>query len=258
MFTRFSAGQKVKCNEFALSCTFCFVTLKAQFYHGLIEFFFAAGKDLMFITFEGIEGSGKSLQIARAQSHLQQKGIECLLTREPGGTDFGNSLREILLGTDGCRREPWSELLLYLADRYQHLKEVIEPALKRKLVVLSDRYQDATRAYQGAARGIARDKIEKLVQLLGIIEPDKTILLDLEPEEGLSRARMRNQASPSAAAEGRFEAEDLAFHKRVREAYLELASRFPERIHVIQASGTPDEVSAQITRLLDIWLSGTG
>jgi len=136
------------------------------------------------------------------------------------------------------------------------LKEVIEPALKKGLVVLSDRYQDATRAYQGAARGIPEAEIEKLVQLLGIIEPDKTVLLDLEAEEGLARARMRNREDPSAAAEGRFEAEDPAFHRRVREAYLRLASRSPHRIHLIRASGTPDEVFSQIIRLLDLWLPG--
>jgi len=208
----------------------------------------------MFITFEGIEGSGKSLQIARAKEYLQKKGVPCLLTREPGGTDFGLALRKVLLSTDGCRREPWPELLLYLADRCQHLKEVIEPALRSGTVVLSDRYQDATRAYQGAARGIPGAEIEKLTQLLGIIEPDKTILLDLEAEEGLSRAHKRNLEDLSAAAEGRFEAEDLAFHKRVREAYLLLASCSPRRIHVIRASGTPDEVFSQITRLLDNWL----
>jgi len=208
----------------------------------------------MLITFEGIEGSGKSLQIARALAYLQQKGVACILTREPGGTDFGLALREVLLGTNGCRREPWCELLLFLADRYQHLKEVIEPALKRGLVVLSDRYQDATRAYQAAARGIPGSEIEKLTQLLGIIEPDHTILLDLEPEEGLLRARTRNSASPSAAAEGRFEAEDLDFHRRVRDAYLELAGRSPRRIHVVQASGTPDEVFSRIARLFDRWI----
>jgi dTMP kinase len=224
----------------------------------LPDFFFAAGRDLMFITFEGVEGSGKSMQIARAQSYLQQKGTACLVTREPGGTDFGRALRKILLDTHGCRREPWSELLLYLADRYQHLKEVIEPALERKLVVLSDRYQDATRAYQGAARGIPGAEIEKLVRLLGIIEPDKTILLDIEPEEGLSRARARNRASSLAAAEGRFETEDLAFHRRVRKAYLELASKFPDRIHIVPASKTPDDVFARIARFLDDWLLGTG
>jgi dTMP kinase len=189
---------------------------------------------------------------------LQQKGIACVVTREPGGTDFGMALREVLLGAGGCRREPWCELLLYLADRYQHLKEIVEPSLKRGLVVLSDRYQDATRAYQGAARGISLDEIEKLAGLLGIVEPDKTILLDLEPEEGLMRARRRNLENPSAAAEGRFEAENISFHRKVREAYLELASRSPNRIHVVQASGTPDEVFVQIACLLDDWIPSAG
>jgi dTMP kinase len=207
----------------------------------------------MFITFEGIEGSGKSLQIARSQAYLRQKGIECLVTREPGGTEFGVALRKVLLGADGCRREPICELLLYLADRCQHLKEKIEPALQKGLVVLSDRYQDATRAYQGAARGIPDAEIEKLTSLLGILEPDKTILLDLSPEAGLRRARLRNSNSPAAAAEGRFEAEDMEFHYRVREAYLELAKRFPQRICLVEASGTPDEVFSRIKKLLDAW-----
>ncbi|MGD0098725.1 MAG: dTMP kinase [Acidobacteriota bacterium] len=210
----------------------------------------------VFITFEGIEGSGKSLQIARAREYLTNgKGIECLVTREPGGTDFGLALRSVLLGLHGYRMEPRSELLLYLADRYQHLKEVIEPALERGLVILSDRYQDATRAYQGTARGIPGVEIEELNRLLGIIEPDKTILLDLDPEVGLSRARSRNLASASAAQEGRFEAEDLEFHKKVREAYLELAAQAPHRIHLVPASGTPDDVFARIFPLLDRWLA---
>jgi dTMP kinase len=208
----------------------------------------------MFITFEGIEGSGKSLQIARAYQYLQQKGVGCILTREPGGTDFGLALRRVLLGADGGRREPICELLLYLADRCQHLKEVIEPALEKELVVLSDRYQDATRAYQGAARGIPDLEIDSLTRLLGIIEPDKTILLDLPPEEGLARARSRNSNCPAAAAEGRFEAEDLPFHRRVREAYLELSKRYPQRIIRVTASGTPDEVFSRIRLLLDQWI----
>jgi dTMP kinase len=209
----------------------------------------------MFITFEGIEGAGKSLQIARTEEYLKKRGIPCLTTREPGGTDFGRALRPILLGTDGCRREAICELLLYLADRYQHLKEVIEPAVKRNLVVLSDRYQDATRAYQGTARGIAESTVEKLTRIIGITEPDKTILLDLDPEEGLPRARRRNENCPVAGAEGRFEAEDLSFHRRVREAYLKLAARFPERIHVVSATGTPDEVFSRIAPLIDTWIS---
>ncbi len=207
----------------------------------------------MFITFEGIEGSGKSLQIARSQAYLAEKGVDCLLTREPGGTDFGILLRKVLLRTDGCRREPICELLLYLADRCQHLKEVIEPALQKGRVVLSDRYHDATRAYQGAARGIPEPDVEKLRKLLGIRDPDKTILLDLPVEEGLGRARMRNRNSPAAAAEGRFEAENMQFHARVRESYLQLADRFPQRICTIDASGSPDEVFSQVRRLLDAW-----
>jgi dTMP kinase len=207
----------------------------------------------MFITFEGIEGSGKSLQIARAKAHLDERGVPCLVTREPGGTDFGMALRKLLLGMDG-RREPICELLLYLADRCQHLKEVIEPALDKGMVVLCDRYQDATRAYQGAARGIPESDIESLVKLLGIREPDKTILLDLAADEGLSRARLRNSSNPDSAAEGRFEAEDIEFHERVREAYLILAERFPQRICRIAASGVPDEVFLRIKHLLDDWI----
>lgn len=208
----------------------------------------------MFITFEGIEGSGKSLQIARAYTYLVQKGVDCIMTREPGGTGFGLALRKVLLDTDGGRREPVCELLLYLADRFQHLKEVIQPALEKGVWVLSDRYHDATCAYQGAARGIADAEIERLAQILGIVEPDKTILLDLEPEEGLLRARLRNSNDPSAGAEGRFEAEDLSFHKRVREAYLQLAARSPERIHVVTATGTADQVFSRIVPLLDQWV----
>jgi dTMP kinase len=207
----------------------------------------------VFITFEGIEGSGKSLQIVRAKEYLEQRGVRCVMTREPGGTEFGIALRKVLLGTDGCRREPICELLLYLADRCQHLKEVVEPALHQGFVVLSDRYQDATRVYQGAARGIPAGDVEKLRKLLGIVDPDRTILLDLRAEEGLARARTRNARCPSAAAEGRFEEEDLSFHSRVRMAYLELAGQSPDRICVVHASGTPDEVFSEIKTLLDSW-----
>lgn len=208
----------------------------------------------MFITFEGIEGSGKSLQIGRAHGHLVRRGVPCLLTREPGGTGFGRALRRVLLSPDGGRREPWSELLLYLADRHQHLREEIEPALGRGQVVLCDRYQDATRVYQGAARGIPMDDIERVARLLGIIEPDRTVLFDLDVETGLGRARARNGSDPAAAAEGRFEEEDLSFHRKIRQGYLELARRFPGRIEVVDAAGSPDEVFARVRELLDRWL----
>ncbi len=212
----------------------------------------------MFITFEGIEGSGKSLQVARTQIWLRERGIPCLVTREPGGTEFGRAVRQVLLGTGGAPREPMGELLLYLADRYQHLREVVEPALRRGLLVISDRYHDATRAYQGAARGVPIETIDMLARTLCIREPDATILLDVDPELGLARARERNEAVPSAGAEARFEAEALSFHRAVRAAYLDLAARAPERIRVVPATGNPDEVFARIVPLLESWLGRIG
>jgi dTMP kinase len=209
----------------------------------------------MFISFEGIEGSGKSLQIRRAQAYLDSRGIACVVTREPGGTEFGASIRRVLLCRGGGGREPLSELLLYLADRVQHLHEVIEPALSSGAVVLSDRYHDATRAYQGAARGIPLATIDALARILGIREPDRTILIDLDPELGLSRARQRNAECGATHEEGRFEAEELSFHRRVRNAYLELARLSPDRIAVIPGSGDPDQVSVRIAPLLDLWLT---
>ncbi len=211
----------------------------------------AAGR---FVTFEGIEGSGKSLQLSRTEAYLRARGIASLVTREPGGTEFGSAVRGVLLRTGGPPREPMAELLLYLADRCQHLREVIEPALKRGILVLSDRYHDATRAYQGAARGVSLETIDALARLLKIREPDATILLDLEPEAGLTRARLRNELNPAAGAEGRFEEEDLSFHREVRNAYLRLAAGSSGRIKVISALGTPDEVFARIVPLLDQWV----
>jgi dTMP kinase len=208
----------------------------------------------MFITFEGIEGSGKSIQIGRVEAYLKRKNILCLRTREPGGTAFGNAVRQVLLDSAGPVREPVSELLLYLADRYQHLHELIEPALRQGVTVLSDRYHDATRAYQGAARRIPPATVLSLAQLLAIPEPDKTILLDLDPEIGLARARSRNQSDGSSGAEGRFEDEDLSFHRDVRAAYLALAESSKGRICIIDAAGTPDEVFARIEPLLESWL----
>lgn len=208
----------------------------------------------MFITFEGIEGSGKTIQIQRVETFLIRRGIPCLVTREPGGTELGGALRNVLLQKGGPPREPLSELLIYLADRHQHLKEIILPALRRGVTVLSDRYHDATRAYQGAARGVPLGVIDTLARVLEIPEPDGTILLDLEPEVGLARARGRNESNPSAIDQGRFEAEDLAFHSAVREAYLDLARRWPRRIRVVQATGKADDVFAQIEPLLVEWI----
>lgn len=207
----------------------------------------------MFITFEGIEGSGKSLQIAFAKEHLEKHGIRCLVTREPGGTEFGVAVRKVLLQIGGAPRAPMSELLLYLADRHQHLKEVIEPALAQGITVLSDRYHDATRAYQGAARGIPLSTIDALARSIGIPEPGGTILLDLEPSIGLARARRRNASDQAAGEEGRFEAEELSFHEDVRRAYLELARLAPARMKIIDAEGAPESVFTRIRPVLDVW-----
>ncbi|MGA2263122.1 MAG: dTMP kinase [Acidobacteriota bacterium] len=211
----------------------------------------------MFMTFEGIEGSGKSMQIARAEVYLAGRGVPCLRTREPGGTAFGAAVRQVLLHAGGPPREPVAELLLYLADRYQDLHELIDPALSRGITVLSDRYHDATRAYQGAARRVPAATIRELANLLQIREPDRTILLDLTPEIGLARARLRNETSGFAGAEGRFEAEDLSFHRDVRSAYLALAQSEPDRISVVDASGTPDQVFGRIEPLLAAWFGFT-
>ncbi len=209
----------------------------------------------MFLTLEGIEGSGKSVQIEWIEAYLKAKNIPCLVTREPGGTAFGVAVRKLLLDAGGPPREPVSELLLYLADRYQHLRERIEPALRRGVTVLSDRYHDATIAYQGAARRIPASTIENLAKLLEIPEPDRTILLDLDPETGLARARKRNQTRGSSGSEGRFEAEHITFHRDVRAAYLALAKSVPGRISVIDGSGSPLEVFGRIEPLLDVWFT---
>ena len=209
----------------------------------------------MLLTLEGVEGSGKSLQIRRIEAYLKDKRMRCLVTLEPGGTEFGRALRRVLLHKGSAPREPLSELLLYLADRHQHLKEVILPALEQGITVLSDRYHDATRAYQGGARGIPEAVIETLARAIDVPEPDGTILLDLEPEVGLARARDRNQLEGSSLEEGRFEAEELSFHKAVREAYLHLARRWPRRIRIVQACGTPDEVFSRITPHLEEWIT---
>jgi dTMP kinase len=205
----------------------------------------------MFITFEGVEGCGKTVQIERARAYLESLGCRCVLTREPGGTPFGVAVRQVLLKSGGPRREALSELLLYLADRHQHLKEKIEPELARGQWVLSDRYHDATRAYQGAARGVPLATIDELARICGIREPDATVLLDLDVETALSRAWQRNVESIEASDEGRFEEEAVEFHRAVRAAYLNLAQRWPARIRVIPGAGTPDEVFERIRPLLD-------
>ncbi len=203
-----------------------------------------------FITLEGIEGSGKSVQLHLLEEELKKRKVRFLITQQPGGTPFGQEVRQILLQREGAQREPTAELLLYLADRYQHLKEVIEPSLTQDLHVFCDRYHDATLAYQGHARGLGFPMVDQLAKILALRIPDLTLVLDLEVEVGLKRARARNQKENSETW-GRFEAEDLDFHRRVREGYQLLVQREPDRVLPVDASGTPEEVFKKLLGLLE-------
>lgn len=199
----------------------------------------------LFITTEGIEGAGKSLQTKRLAASLKAQGHRVLMTREPGGTPLGEELRRILLSADGPQRQPVAELLLYLADRCQHLQEVIRPALEEGMTVLCDRYHDATLAYQGHARGIGLDFIDRLAGELEILQPDLTLVLDMNVKKALRRAVSRDHRK-GATHQGRFEAEDIEFHCRVREGYILLQKRNPGRIILIPAEGTVKQVQERI------------
>ncbi len=210
-----------------------------------------------FITFEGIEGSGKTTQIQLLSERMDQQAIEHVLTREPGGTEVGNQIRRILLDPANRDLTPLAELLLYQAARAQHLARVIVPALAEGKIVLCDRYKDATRAYQGKGRGLPAELLEQLNRLdILALEPDLSLLLDLEPPLAVARAREREL--DRRPEEARFEQEDLEFHRRVREGYLDLASAFPHRIRVVDASGGRDEVHARVVSLVASALPSLG
>ena len=203
-----------------------------------------------FITFEGIEGCGKTVQARRLGEELSERSIPHVLTREPGGTDFGRTLRRILLSEDGVEREPVAELLLYLADRCQHLSQVINPALARGDWVISDRYHDATLAYQGHARSLGMERIDALARDIDIRMPDVTLWIDVEIELALHRARSRN-VDEGESHLGRFEAETKSFHRRVREGYLTLRERDPSRIVRVDGSGDESEVYRRVVEVLE-------
>jgi dTMP kinase len=190
----------------------------------------------MFITFEGIEGSGKSTQIRRIAALVPG----AIVTKEPGGTPVADRIRAILLES-GSMIDPLAEVFLFAASRRQHVMEVIRPALDRGQVVLCDRFTDATLAYQGFGRLQNLDRLRDLNDwATGSLQPDLTVLFDLPEEIGLTRAQSRNAVATHD--EGRFEAEDLRFHRRVREGYLTLASSEPHRYVVVDADGSADKV----------------
>ena len=201
-----------------------------------------------FVSFEGIEGCGKTTQIALLSEYLKKRNIPHTITREPGGTAVGEGIRKILLNSETIHLTAASELLLFYASRSQNIQEKIKPALERGEMVICDRYYHASMAYQGYGRGIPLDFIQKLTDLVcQPYRPDMTFLLDIEPEVGLARARARNHGRTEN--EGRFEAEDLAFYNKVRDGYLELASE-DERIQLIYADRPIEAVHRHLLTLL--------
>lgn len=210
-----------------------------------------------FITFEGIEGSGKTTQIQMLSNHLEEKGIDHLLTREPGGTPIGDRIRRLVLSPDSNEMSPTCELLLYGAARAQHIAEVIAPALQDGRTVLCDRFTDATLAYQGYGRDLSLDLIRRLHTVDPLsLRPDLTLLFNIEATVALSRARARE--SGGAAAQNRFEMEDLNFHERVRAGYLDLARAEPDRVAVIDASGAVQEVHQRVIKVVTLFLQTRG
>ena len=200
-----------------------------------------------FITFEGIDGCGKSTQMRMLASELRLRGLEVVTTREPGGTPLGTGLRKLLLDTEE-QVDPLAELLLYAADRAQHVRTLVRPAIESGHVVLSDRYADATVAYQGAGRGFPDALISEVVALAtGGLMPDLTLIFDLTVDESQRRAQRRVR---KGVRRDRLDAEDAAFHTRVRDAYLKIAAAEPERVRIIDAAGSVQETQAQVMRIV--------
>jgi len=205
----------------------------------------------VFITLEGIEGCGKTTQIGYIEDFLQGRGIAYTVTREPGGTRSGEKIRSILLDPQTSGLAPLAELLLYFADRAEHLEALVRPALSQDRVVVSDRFFDATVVYQGYARGLDVDLIEQLHGILfNNLLPDVTLLLDLDPEVGLARAWKGIVNGERESEESRFEEEDLRFHRKVREGYLDRAQKDPDRFQIIDASQSRAKVRARILSIL--------
>ena len=202
------------------------------------------------ITFEGVEGSGKSTQCARLAQHLTNRGIEVVLTSEPDGTPLGLRVRALFAG-EGPTPTPLTQAFLFMAARCEHVSRVIEPALARGAVVISDRYTDATVAYQGHGQGVDAQTIGELNMLAtGGVLPDLTLVLDLDPVAGMQRIRHRSLDA--------FERMDLAFHQRVREGYLEIARNDKSRVTVLDASRDPDRLHADVVRAVDECLARHG
>jgi dTMP kinase len=204
-----------------------------------------------FITFEGLDGTGKSTQMGRLSNALRAAGHPVVETREPGGTATGEKIRKVLLDSGTSGLSPLAEMALMFASRAQHIAEVIEPALAGGTIVLCDRFTDSTEAYQGSGRKLGSEAVRQLHKILCCnLQPDLTLLLDSNPHQSVSRARRRNRQASKAASrshdENRFEQETRAFFARVREGYHAIAKREPGRVAVIDARGTPGQTHQRI------------
>jgi dTMP kinase len=209
-----------------------------------------------FITFEGLDGCGKSTQLEKLAAVLRAQNLPVVLTREPGGTPTGDKIRQLLLDTNTSSLAPLAELTLMFASRAQHVEEVIQPALAAGRIVLCDRFTDSTEAYQGGGRKLGHEPVLALHRILcGNLWPELTILMDSDVAKSVDRARRRNKIqggknNRAKSDENRFEQESRAFFGRVRNAYLAIAAREPERVVVVNARGTPDETHRQILQVV--------
>ncbi len=198
-----------------------------------------------FITFEGIDGSGKSTQARLLHDHLTAKGQDAILTREPGGAPGAEDIRRLLVEGDPDRWSPETEILLFTAARRDHLERTIDPALTRGATVISDRFADSTRVYQGAARGDLRDLVDRLHDAVIAVEPDLTFIIDMDPDAALARGLARN------SGEDRFEDMGAAFQHKLRAGFISLAKANPKRCHLIDGNRTPEAVARDIAAIAD-------
>lgn len=201
----------------------------------------------MFITLEGGEGSGKSTALRHIVKKLEEEGYEVVLTREPGGTPISEQIRNVILDKTNTNMDPWTEALLYAASRRQHLQEKVIPALKEGKIVISDRYLDSSLAYQGGARGLGIDKVEAMNQYAteGLL-PDLTLLFDLSPAVGLARIDAN-----SSREVNRLDKEKITFHEKVRASFHQLAEAHPDRIVILDASLSPEELCKKAYEVIE-------
>jgi dTMP kinase len=208
-----------------------------------------------FITFEGLDGTGKSTQLEKLARALRARGLSVVVTREPGGTETGEKIRDVILHSETTGLSPMAEMALMFASRAQHIREVIEPALAAGKIVLCDRFTDSTEAYQGAGRKLGSEAVLELHRILcNNLQPILTILMDSDVARSVERARRRNQRSSKNGRhqkdENRFEQENRAFFGRVRHGYLAIAKRESDRIAVIDARGTPAQTHIKILEVV--------